>query len=381
MSRHSKSGGIVFVASLGLCALVACASTNDTAVADAGKTTATCGAQTAVEDQGEKDCASCKATTACTSATPLEACCTWTAQPHAALARSTTLHRFSAKPGQPTAPDLSCLSSPGTLGTPKTVTLTGYVWLFSSGTDSAGVKVEVFTENHPNTDGSISASPIGSYTTSTADAADPVDTTWNTHGCPSGCQYRQYTIRGIPTETPLVLKTSDAAGGTTWATLYDYNIYFANSAVDTDGGGATVHYDATVAASNDPNTVAGSVGLTVTGGVIAGEVHDCWTDVDGAGAGVRLSGATVGTSVPSVQTYYSTSDEGNPLLDQSASSTSALSLFAGINYPTGTPVRITAVGEDPASPGKELMLGTYVVQVFPSAVTAISLRGRRPWQL
>ena len=30
------------------------------------------------------------------------------------------------------------------------VTLTGYVWLFSSGQDSAGIKVDVFTEpNYP----------------------------------------------------------------------------------------------------------------------------------------------------------------------------------------------------------------------------------------
>jgi hypothetical protein len=260
------------------------------------------------------------------------------------------------------------------------VTLTGYVWLFSSGTDSAGVKVQVFEENNPNTDGSLGPSVGMPYTTTMSDPADPVPTMWNTN-CPDGCSYRQYTITGVPTETPLVIETSDAAGGSTWATLYDYNIYFPNSLVESEGGSPTAHYDATAASSGDPNTVAGSVGLTVTAGVIAGEVHDCWTDPDGPGTGIRLSGATVGTTVaPQGQIYYSTSDEANPLLDQSATSTTNLSLFAGVNYPTGTPIRVTAVGEDPANPGKFLMLGTYVVQTYPSAVTAISLRGRRPWQ-
>ncbi len=383
-----NKGGIVGVAGLGLLFTIACGSTNSAPV-DGGSGSGSGGSSSGgtcsktVEDMAQKDCASCTTTGSCTTSTPLLACCSYAGEPGAPLARSTTLHRFSAKPGGAAAPDLSCLTKPGTLDTQhkQMVTLTGYVWLFSSGSDSAGVKVDVYTENNPNTDGSLSASPLGSYTTKSTDKADPVDTTWNTHGCPSGCSYRQYTIPNVPTETPLVLKTSDAAGGTTWATLYDYNIYFPNSSVDTSSGTPTVHYDATVAASNDPNTVAGSVGLTVSGGVIAGEVHDCASDPDGLNTGVRLSGATVTTTEPSIQVYYSTSDESNPLLDQSAGNTSPLSLFAGINYPTGKPVRVTAVGKDPANPGKFLMLGTYVVQTFPSAVTAISLRGRRPWQL
>lgn len=374
-------GGFVFLGSIGFLAASACSSGNHTPVGDAGGPTATCGSNVTVEDQSEKDCTTCTTSGSCTNEQPLKTCCTWTGQPTTALARSTGLHRFSAPSGASTAPDLSCLTSPGTLGTPQMVTLTGYVWLFSSGTDSAGVKVQVYQENHPETpDGTFASTPLGSYTTSMSDPADPTPTTWNTN-CPDGCSYRKYTIPNIPTETPLIIETSDAANGNTWATLYDYNIYFANSSVVSEGGTPTVTYDATAASSGDPNTVAGSVGLTVTQGVIAGEVHDCWTDPDGDGTGIRMSGATVGTTLqPQGQIYYSTSDESNPLLDQSATSTTDLSLFAGVNYTTGVPIRVTAVGEDPANPGKFLMLGTYVVQTFPSAVTAISLRGRRPWQ-
>jgi hypothetical protein len=378
-----NKGGIVFLASIGFLAASACSSGSHTPVGDAGGPTATCGSTLTVEDESEKDCTTCTTGGTCSTQTPIKACCTYAGQPTTPLVRTTGEHRFSAPSGASGTPDLSCLSSPGTLGTPQTVTLTGYVWLFDTGSDSAGVQVQVFAENHPDTpDGTFSSTPLGTYTTKSTDPADPVDTTWNSN-CPNGCSYRQYTISGIPTETPLVIETSDATGGATWATLYDYNIYFPNMAVENEGGTPTVHYDATAASSGDPNTVAGSLGYTVTSGVIAGEVHDCWTDPDGYVAGIRVSGATVGSSVlpEGNQIFYSNSSESSPLLVQSATSTTPLGLYGGVNYPTGVPIRITAVGEDPANPGKFLMLGTYVVQTFPSAVTALSLRGRRPWQL
>ena len=378
-----SKGGIVFLASLGVVAASACSSGSHTPVGDAGGPTATCGGSITVEDESEKDCTTCTTGGTCSSLTPIKACCTYAGQPTTPLVRTTGEHRFSAPSGASGTPDLSCLSSPGTLGTPQTVTLTGYVWLFDTGTDSAGVQVQVFAENHPETpDGTFSSTALGTYTTKSTDAADPVPTSWNSN-CPSGCSYRQYTIPNIPTETPLVIETSDATGGATWATLYDYNIYFPNAAVENEGGAPTVHYDATAASSGDPNTVAGSLGYTVTSGVIAGEVHDCWTDPDGYVAGIRMGGATVGSSVlpEGNQIFYSNSSESSPLLVQSATYTSPLGLYGGVNYPTGVPIRITAVGEDPANPGKFLMLGTYVVQTFPSAVTALSLRGRRPWQL
>lgn len=287
-----------------------------------------------------------------------------------------------------TTPDLSCLSNPGTLGKATPVTLTGYVWIFSNGvTDSSGnpsssgVKIEVFTENVSAGDGSISASPIGTYTTSPTDKPDPIDTTW-LKNCSQGCNLRQYKIPNIPTETPLVIRTSDAAGGTDWATVYDYNIYFSNAQVQAGFPGVSncpagdACYDATAAAASDLGTVANAAGgISINGsmGLLAGEVHDC--------GDVRLSGATVNTDTrAATQMFYFTSDEGNPLPYTAATVTSDLGLFGAINYPTGKPIRVTAVGEDPSAAGKFKMLGTYVVQMYPGAVTALSLRGRRPWQ-
>ena len=197
-----------------------------------------CNAPVTVKDTSLQQCMGCTPNTSCTSAEPLEACCTWVAVPKDALTDGIGLHRYSTN--VPTAvPDLSCLMQPGTLGAPQTVTLTGYVWLFSSGQDSAGVQVDVFTENHPTTpDGSISASSLGTYTTSATDPIDPIDTSWNSK-CPNGCSYRQYTIKNVPTETPLVIRTSDA-GSHGWAARYEYGVYFSNSVVQ----GGAVSYDA-----------------------------------------------------------------------------------------------------------------------------------------
>ena len=54
------------------------------------------------------------------------------------------------------------------------------------------VKVEVFKETNPNTNGAIDSAPLGSgpYITKMTDPAYPQDTTWSSK-CPSGCQFRQ----------------------------------------------------------------------------------------------------------------------------------------------------------------------------------------------
>jgi len=370
----------LFVCGLGIVGIVAsaaCSSTGVPSSSDGGATTSCANAPT-VEDvsppTGPQQCAGCSTTSSCTSAEPLQACCTWVAQPHDALSDGINLHRYSTTNAN-AKPDTSCLATPGTLGTPQMVTLTGFVWLFSSGQDSTGVQVDVYTENTPTTpNGTISATTLGTYVTKSTDAIDPVDTTWNSK-CPNGCSYRQYTIPNVPTETPLVIKTSDG-GSMQWATLYDYNIYFPNSAVT----GGMVSYDATAVAGPDLNTVAGTVGLTIQSGMglLAGEVHDC--------SDIRLAGATVETA-PGGSTqshegpmFYFTTDESNPLPSLQAGDTSDLSLFGALNLQPGVPLRVTAVGQDPASPGQFLMLGTYVVQVYAGAVTAVALRGRRPWQ-
>jgi hypothetical protein len=194
-------------------------------------------------------------------------------EPSKEIAASTGLHYFSTANAGYT-PNVACLSTPPAAGTTQTVTLKGYVKLFSSGGDSAGVKVEIFKEG---TDGALGALVGTAVTTSKDDVADPPQmplVTWLQKCPPEGCKFRSFTYAGIPTETPLIIKTSDASGSGTWADLYDYNIYFANSPVDAS---MNVAYDPSALAATDIGVVAATVGATIKSGkgLIAGEVHDC----------------------------------------------------------------------------------------------------------
>src|SRR4029079_19283395 len=138
---------------------------------------------------------------------------------------------------------------------------------------------------------------------------------------------------------PLIVKTSDAGDGSSWAHFYDYNIFFANSAVAT---GDVVNYDPSAVPATDINTVASAAGgftPKADKGLIAGEVHDC--------GDVRLSGSTVDTDVAHEgDMFYFGENESDPLPDKSRGSlgTSKLGLFGTLNVPTGTPIKISAVG-------------------------------------
>lgn len=365
---------VVLVVS-GACA-VACSSKNNTAVGvdggSSGGVAATCeGAPALTKDDYCKSCTMAGDATPSTCKAPrvVDACCTYVAPPTQELARGTGLERYSSD--DPTI-QLGCLDDPGALGTPKTVTLKGYVRLFSSGDDSAGVKIEIFKEGK---DGAL-GDPVGTAVVTTNDDTKNPPLTpkpdW-LKKCPEGgCTFRGYEYAGVPTETPLVVRTSDAQGGGQWAPLYDYNVYFSNAVVK---AGDVVDYDPQAVAATDINTVASAAGgFTVRSekGMLAGEVHDC--------GDVRLSGATVDTDLAHEgDMFYFGDNESDPLPDKSRATlgTSKLGLFGALNLATGTPIRISAIGKHG---GATVLLGTHTVQAFPGSVTALSLRGRRPWQ-
>ena len=319
--------------------------------------------------------AACPAVTppaTCIDSKPVAACCAWVQDPKNELARApSSLHNYGAPSGQSTV-DLSCIDTPPTQGTPQTVTLVGYLKVFvGSDQDSAGVKVEIYQED-------ISGGQVGKLgplvgTAVTTDTNAPSRTNTWLSGCPtSGCTERQFTYANVPTETPLVIHTSDANGAQKWYDFYDYNIYFSNAAVSN----GQVTYDTTAVGTTDPLTVTASVGTSVSSakGLLAGEVHDC--------GDVRLSGAMVNTDVRAeTDVFYFNSDETNPLPDltaaQNGTGTSQLGLFGALNYPPGVPIHISAVGLEG---GQRKLIGEYTVQVFAGAVTGLSLRGRRPYQ-
>jgi hypothetical protein len=366
--------GFALVVVLAAPLAVACSSKNTLTGTNDGGTAASC--SDAPQLANADFCKSCtpaatRTPNACTVARSIDACCSWVQAPVVEVTRGTGLHYFTSN--DPTV-DLGCLVTPPEQGTPKNVTVKGFVKLFASGGDSQGVTIEIFKEG---ANGAL-GEPVGtSFTTTSDDAKDPPQMplpTWSNKCPPDGCKLRSYTIENVPTETPLIVKTRDDKGGSVWAELYDYNIYFANSAVD---GNGVVAYDASAVAATDVNTVASAAGgLTVKAdrGVIAGEVHDC--------ADVRLSGAMVDSDLAHEgPMFYFGENEADPLPDQSRApqglGTSKLGLFGALNFVTGTPIRLSAVGKHD---GKTVLLGTHVVQVFPGAVTALSFRGRRPSQ-
>jgi hypothetical protein len=370
-------GALVFASTvlvpLGLVA-AACSSSSGSGGGGGGGTGACATPPTLTDADYCKSCTPASSATpaACTAARPVNACCTWVATPTAEIARGLNLHFFS---GTDPALNLSCLTTPVKLDTPKTATVKGWVKLFSSGNDSAGVKVEIFKEGANGALGDAVGTP---YVTTADDTNDPPlmpKPTW-LDKCPQpdGCSFRSFTYANVPTETPLIIKTSDAAGGTTWAELYDYDIYFANTQLDANN--TVANYYANAVAATDIRTVAAAVGINVKPGMglLAGEVHDC--------GDVRLSGAQVDSDLAhDGPMFYFSDQESNPLPDQTRNArgqgTSTLGLFGALNMPTGTPIHISAVGK---VQGQTTLLGTYTIQTFPNAVTAISLRGRRPWQ-
>lgn len=245
----------------------------------------------------------------------------------------------------------------------------GFVRLFSSGNDSKGVQVEIFRENDDGSLGDAIAASSSVVTDETKEAKKE-DLLAK---CPDGgCTFRSYTFDGaVPTETRLVVKTSDASGAATaWAPFYEY-VYFSTA----DVVGDAIVFDPTAIASTDRSTIfaaAGALAMKQERGLLLGEVHDCG-DVRVSGAMADIDASRDGDMV------YFGDDEKNPLPDPSrtSSGTSKLGMFAALNVATGVPIRVSAIG---LANGQTTLLGNQTVQAFAGSVTAIRLRGRRPWQ-
>jgi hypothetical protein len=281
--------------------------------------------------------------------------------------------------------DTSCFDAANVkpLGTPKNVNMRGWVRIFANGPDSNNVKIEVFKEG-----------PNGSLGDKVGEGASDGTLTTFADGAPAGTQIELITVQGqvdkvqrtlypyeikatttsgIPTETPLIVKTTSSTANAGWFPLYDYNIVARNDALV--GSGANVAYNYPVRALGNDDYVsilkAAYNRLPDAGqSAIAGEVHDC--------GDVRLQYATVGLApTGSFPLFYLTDTEDNPLPQGSLKSTAGMGLYAvgALNPNTYTVAALGMIG------GKTTSLGTYTVQTFPDSVTAISFRGLRPWQV
>jgi len=278
-------------------------------------------------------------------------------------------------------PDLGCFM-PGMyrpLGTPMTggVTLFGVVDVFGNGGDADAILVQVFAEGE---DGALGAM-VGE---ATASIADPCHTTEQElrDGMPIGERaLGYYAIPGVPTETPLIVKTS--GNPDFWRDLYTYNFQIVNEGVLTSPPaaeecistppGARFRYKARTLSRSDyssiPRTAGLPDGVRAGSGAVAGEVHDCQN--------VRLEYALVATSPTPRSFVYFNDNPDNPLPEPGRiEGTSMLSLYAALDLEPG-PVDVAAVG---SVGGQVVSLGWYRATVFENSVTVVALRGLRPQQ-
>jgi hypothetical protein len=294
-------------------------------------------------------------------------------------------------------PDISCFMPDGypTAGTPADVTLHGPVDVYATGGNSDGVLVQVYNVDAEGNIGTL----VGEYE-STADCADHeadfpthVETEDEAADCPGPCQEKispentdcrtlgYYVIDPVPTNTPLVIKTSQAGGGSLWKDMVSFNIWFFDDEIGADGGIAGhVYYKARVLSVDDwrniPVAAGDTSGIASGYAAVAGEVHDC--------SDVRMSFATAGTfPEANTLTYFNGVEEHlYPDLMRSNHGTNIDGLYAAIEMEAdaaGSPVYVSALAQV-AGVGV-VSLGWQKAFVYPETLTSVTLRGTRPDQV
>lgn len=277
-------------------------------------------------------------------------------------------------------PNLSCMQ-PGMYrepGEPQMVTMYGVVDIFGNGTDADDITIEVYREGAEGQLGEL----LGTTTAQIEDPCAQVDNVIEAGEIEQTRMIGFYTIPNIPTETPLIVKTSGSPD--LWRDIYSYNIQALNEEVETEapapGGCATIptgprwEYRARIISGSDWRTIpltAGLVdGVRAGSGAVAGEVHDC--------DDIRLEYAYVGVQPEPVVLTYFNDNPTNPLPDSGREAgTSLLGLYGALDIPAG-PVRMAAIGR---IDGENVTLGWYSARVFAGAVTTITVRGFRSQQV
>jgi hypothetical protein len=262
-------------------------------------------------------------------------------------------------------------------GEVQMVTLHGVVDVFGNGGDADGILVQVYEEGADGGLGAMLGEATSSIASSCAETEDQIDNDMVV----GERQLGYYTIPNIPTETPLIVKTSGAPDF--WRDLYSYNVQILNGEVE-DGtagmpcgdapGGPRHKYRARTLSRSDyqsiPLTASLVGGITPGNGAVAGEIHDC--------DDVRLEYAQVAVTPEATVLTYFNDNPSNPIPSVGRrEGTSQLGLYAALDVPAG-PVNVAAVGR---VDGALVSLGWYRAQVFANSVTAVTLRGLRSQQV
>ena len=281
-------------------------------------------------------------------------------EPPGALARSSTVKEY----GGTGDPDVGCFDPagfPDKPGTSQTVTMKGTAVIFSHGCSSSNLKIEVYTVARGGSNDGDLGSLVGSPVMTDADCSVS-GVASDEETCDPSRFECVFEYPGVPTETELVVKTS----GDQWTSLYDYNIFIRNDAVQ---NGVWTH-DVRALASDDYGVISqAAIGAPITpgNGAIAGEVHDC--------GDVRLQNAVVETNVFRKALTYFGDDEAHPLPDLSGTGTSTLGLYSALDLSPG-PASIGAMGK--TKDGKMIGLGFLRIRIFPDSVSTVTFRGMNP---
>jgi hypothetical protein len=331
-----------------------------------------------------------------------------------------------------TAPSLGCIANPpgDEPATPAFVTLTGFAMVFSSGSDSKNITVQVYDAHNVAQPADLdTAVPLGTYTTSLPASGTPAD--GDVRACPTeqenkdkkiGCvspssascsppcqdavdgaefcyvapgqtagtcidrtRYEpRYTIPNVPTKTPLLIVTTGPGGkqDLVWRMLVQQNEYVSTSAPecgagritncfhDKTGASPSFELNVNVLSVGDYSSIANVAGLA--GGIpaghggIAGEVRDC--------DDVRLQFAQVGVSPAGGLLKYFNGNQWNTLPVAASAGTCQLGLYTDLDLPPGR-IQLEAYG----MVGAEVQsLGWYSALIFPDAVSIASINTGRP---
>lgn len=330
-------------------------------------------------DSGATDLAPffCPNAPAATCVNKLSVCGVCVAAPTQEIKRTSGWREYSGTGD----PDLSCFDptspalAPLDKANSKLVNMRGWVKIFANGPDSNFAKIEVFKEG-----------PNGALGDKVGESVSDGTIMNFADGGAAGTKIEEISVQGqvdkvkrtlypfeikgtIPTETPLIVRTSSQTATAGWLPLYDYNIVARNATL-TMGAFA---YDVRALGNDDyASILKAAYNRPPVGGqsAVAGEVHDC--------GDVRLQFATVGISPNAgLGLFYLSDVEDNPLPSSALHSTAGMGLYAAGALAPGA-FTVAAVGQ---WKGKTVTLGTYTVQTFPDAVTAVSFRGLRPWQV
>ena len=281
------------------------------------------------------------------------------------LERSENVDEFAGS-GPPALDCFVPATYPASVGPSEPVTVKGLVKIFSSGCESNNVEIEayeVLRGGAPEDEGKLGNLIGDGIVTSDDCEADGVGTDEG-----EDCEPLRYECTfeypDVPSETELVFVTR----GSKWAPLYQYNFFIGNDEI-VDG---EYERDLRALASDDytliPQVAIGGP-VTPGNGVVAGEIHDC--------EDVRLRNAVADIDKDKFIVTYFTSNEEAPLPDTSATGSSILSLYSAMDVDPG-PVTVAAAGE---VDGQMVSLGVMTVQIFPDAVTSLTFRGLRPFQV